>query len=210
MKVKYFYSKRGRPKTQLQLNQSKTNTHQYKQLGTQCRELTHDLLGSKALWLFIICTTPCWSHWIRPALSLTCCCPSSHLCSDLSNMLGSSALFHLHQWPPGLYTRTPNLPHDAKPQDARLLCFWSFHCSRGFVLVNGLLRARARPRPAALHDRFSFAASTWPKPAPRVSAITQYQVQLPAWEAALDLCGLLVLMLREDFEDFTSVMLISY
>lgn len=47
MKVKYFYSKRERPKTQLQLNQSKTNTHQYKQLGTQCRELTHDLLGSK-------------------------------------------------------------------------------------------------------------------------------------------------------------------
>lgn len=148
------------------------------------------------LWLFIICTTPCWSHWIRPALPLTCCCPSSHLCSDLSNMLGSSALFHLHQWPPGLYTRTPNLTHDAKPQDARLLCFWSFHCSRGFISVNGLLRARARPRPAALHDHFSFAASTWPKPAPRVSAITQYQVQLPAWEAALDLCGLLVLTLR--------------
>lgn len=100
------------------------------------------------LWLFIICTRPCWSHWIRPALPLTCCCPWSHLCSDLSNMLGSSALFHLHRLSPGLYPRTPNLPHDAKPQDARLLWFWSFHCSRGFILTNGLFVGSHKAKPS--------------------------------------------------------------
>lgn len=89
------------------------------------------------------------------------------------------------------------------------LWFWSFHGSRGFILANGLSWARTRPSPAVLHDRFSFAASLWPKPAPCASTVTQYQVQQPTWEATLDFCGLLVLTLREDFEDFTSVMLIS-
>lgn len=66
------------------------------------------------------------------------------------------------------------------------------------MVSHGLAQGQA---PAVCHDHFSLAASMWPKPAPNASTVTQYQVQLPACEAALDLCGLLVLTL-EDFERF--------